>query len=79
MQQSILLTISYLIKYFEDVLNQLVNATKNQEKLLHLEVLSVVVQILETNGKQLTDYDEVYKVLDVLDVQFTDETLHFGI
>lgn len=37
------------------------------------------MQIRQTNGEKLTYYDEIYQVLDVIDVEITDEALHFDV
>ena len=47
MQQSILLAISFLLKDLEDVFYELVYSAEDQKYLLHLQSLSVVVQVLK--------------------------------
>lgn len=68
-----------LFKNFEDALDETINSTENQKELLMLEVSRVVLKILQAYREELADYDETNQVLNVADVEFAYETLHFCI
>jgi hypothetical protein len=73
------LAVLFLFEDLQDALDQTVDAAEDKEELLVRHVPCVHMQVLEGDREQLADDDEADQILDVVDVQFRYETLHFAI